>query len=656
VSGAPFVEGPRVDVPPWRDYQIIIWQPQTAPRYATLKQLGVTAAAVPLYRRDQPEQLPRREIAPLLCNGLSWYVENIATDFYSAYHRWFPDRPVNWRFEAVKRLYEESPLNPLALTRDPSLSDPKWLAAIRARLMSTVRAQRAYRPLFYNLGDETGIADLSIFWDFDFSSSSLHGFREWLKGEYGTLAALNAEWGSHFTGWSEVMPMTTREAMTRSDDNFAAWADFKEWMDVAFARALQLGRDAVHAADPHALAALEGGQIPGWGGYDYSRLAHAVDVMELYDGGDNLEIVRSLNPRMVILTTSSGSGPQEAHRVWRELLRGSRGTILWDPNSQLVAENGDVGPRGREAASYLREIGSGLGSLLISSKRNRDPIAILYSPASMRTQWMLDWKPRGDAWSQRPTSASYEDASEVRDSMVGYSTLLEHMGLNPSFLTSEIIQRGALRSGDYRILILPYAISLGGAAASEIRDFVRRGGAVITDVQPALFDEHSRKLEKPLLADLFGDTEGVATSAPGEKERVFYLKPNIVGCSQSMDDKSCRGTFERLSHILAQGSVQPVASITDRSGGAVTDCEPYFFRKGGATIIALQRDGMAPSAPDDGSRGSIGSEIIVLTLRHPAYVYDLRTKKDLGRTDRLEVVLDPYEPTLLSTSSTPYPP
>ena len=41
-------------------------------------------------------------------------------------------------------------------------------------------------------------------------------------------------------GWEpfQVVPMTTGEAMTRSDENFSAWADFKEWMDVAFAGAL----------------------------------------------------------------------------------------------------------------------------------------------------------------------------------------------------------------------------------------------------------------------------------------------------------------------------------------------------------------------------------------------------------------------------------
>ena len=95
--------------------------------------------------------------------------------------------------------------------------------------------------------------------------------------------------------------------MRRTDGNFAAWADFKAWMDVAFADALRRGTDAVHAADPSALAAIEGAQMPGWGGYDYTRLAHAVDVMEVYDAGENLSILRSFNPRLIPLTTSFGA-------------------------------------------------------------------------------------------------------------------------------------------------------------------------------------------------------------------------------------------------------------------------------------------------------------------------------------------------------------
>src|SRR3546814_11065607 len=96
--------------------------------------------------------------------------------------------------------------------------------------------------------------------------------REWLRQEYGSLDALNAQWGSSFAAWDAVTPMTTREAVTRRDGNFSAWADFKAWMDVAFARALRAGTDAAHAADPAEPAALEGGQIPDCGRIDHSLL------------------------------------------------------------------------------------------------------------------------------------------------------------------------------------------------------------------------------------------------------------------------------------------------------------------------------------------------------------------------------------------------
>ena len=81
----------------------------------------------------------------------------------------------------------------------------------------------------------------------------------------------------------------------------------------------------MHRADPTALAGLEGGQIPGWGGYDYSLLAPAVDVMEIYDEGNAVELARAFHPNLVSLRTSFGTGPREVHAAWRHLLRGGRG-------------------------------------------------------------------------------------------------------------------------------------------------------------------------------------------------------------------------------------------------------------------------------------------------------------------------------------------
>ena len=631
-ADASFIVSPPDD--PWSDYQIVMWQKRSPRQYAALKSLGVGAAVAFRPPADRPALGP--VVEPFLDAGLRWYVENIATDFYSSYHRWTPGRPVDWRFIETKALYRKNPRSVAPFIREPSLSDPVWLKRIHDRLFDTVRVFAPYRPLYYSLADEPGIAQTSSFWDFDLSEHSLKGMRDWLQTQYGTLAALNRQWGTDFAAWDRVVPMTTREAVTRTGDNFSAWADFKTWMDVAFARALRAGTDAVHAADPKARAALEGGQIPGWGGYDYARLATAVDIMELYDYGQNVDIVRSLNPRMIMLSTSGQSGPREAHRVWRALLRGNRGLILWDAKDEFVHQDGTLGPRGRDAAAYFNRIRDGLGALLINSERHTDPIAMLYSPASFRTQWILDARPKGQAWSERNTDSEYEDDA-IRVPTRRITSAIEHVGLQHRFVSSEQIEHGELQRRGDRVLILPHAIALSASEAEQIRRFVAQGGVVIADGEPGTFDRHSRRLDKPRLSDVFRDAPaGTMQTFLYGKGRAIYLG------SGGLND---RELADECARILADAGVRPEFPLTAADGNPARDVETYVFRNGGATVIALLRN---PASSGD-------SETVVLTLPKSADVYDLLAKKSLGRRDRLAVALGPVEPVILAVGDTAIP-
>src|SRR5439155_5648542 len=83
---------------PWSDYQIIMWQEQTRAGYDALKRLGITAGMVESDHSGKPSTRVMDQVDAILDSDLRWYVENIATDFYSAYHKWTRDRPVNWRF------------------------------------------------------------------------------------------------------------------------------------------------------------------------------------------------------------------------------------------------------------------------------------------------------------------------------------------------------------------------------------------------------------------------------------------------------------------------------------------------------------------------------------------------------------------------------
>ena len=84
--------------PPWSDFQIIIWQKKTARQYHALRALGVTAAAVQPDRAGETPQSAEQRVSPIIQAGLRPYLVNIATDFYSAYHRWSPDRLGNGPF------------------------------------------------------------------------------------------------------------------------------------------------------------------------------------------------------------------------------------------------------------------------------------------------------------------------------------------------------------------------------------------------------------------------------------------------------------------------------------------------------------------------------------------------------------------------------
>src|SRR5580698_5948909 len=232
----------------WRDYRIVMWQQYPAEQWAILKSMGINGGQY-VGRNQPPADF-------LTASDLQWYAENIATDFYSEYHRYFSDRPVEWKFTEAKELHKRDPSNMEAFKRHPSLSDAVWLEKIRDRLVSAARKHSPYRPIFYDLADESGIADLAAPWDFDFSDQSLTEMRIWLKQRYGTLAALNHQWGTKFATWDSVTPETTAEAMKHSDGNFSAWADHKEWMDIAYARALQMGVDAIRSVDPKAFVGI----------------------------------------------------------------------------------------------------------------------------------------------------------------------------------------------------------------------------------------------------------------------------------------------------------------------------------------------------------------------------------------------------------------
>lgn len=515
---------------------------------------------------------------------------------------------MTWLFDETRRLHRADPADPAVFIRTPSLSDPAWLERIRLRLDRIVREQRSSRPLFYNLADEAGIADLAAFWDFDLSAPSLAGFRGWLPTQYRDIAALNREWGSHFSAWDEVVPMMTSAALRQGDDNFAAWADFKQWMDVAFARAVRAGTAAVHAADPAALAGLEGTQPPGWGGYDYTQLAAAVDVMECSGGEDAIAIARAFNPGLVVLTTSFDQGPGAARAIWRALLLGGRGLVVWD-EGDVVAPDGTPGPRGRFLAPLLRELHGAAVARLIAATPVTAPVAILVSPPSFRVHWLLDRRADGVPWEARNSATEYDSGTADRRALPVLARQLTELGVRPQFISPAMLARGGLRAAGLRLLVLPQSIALSDAEVAAVREFVTAGGLVLSEGEAGLFDGHGRRRAEPAFPAL--PFRHLDAPAP----------------------------LEAMAALLREAGIAPGFALLDVDGKPVAGVEARAWRSGGETILALLVEREVAT--------------VTLALVRPAWVRDLRRGGAAVRTDRLRLALPADGPVLLGLSPRP---
>lgn len=581
-------------------YQLLMWQDRTEVQLDGLRALGFTGAKVRATGGvvDEAGLLQVRGRLP------SFYLENLATDFYSPYHRYAEGKPVTWLFDALKAQLRADPADIGVFVREPSLSDEVWLDRVRHRLIDVVRAGRG-GALFYNLADESGIGDLAAAWDADVSAPSLAGMRAWLRTVYQDLAALNRQWGTAFAAWDDVAPELTDAALRRGDENFSAWCDFKAWMDVAFARAVRVGADAVHAADPAALAALEGGQVPGWGGYDYSLLAPAVDVMEIYDYGEAADLARAFHPGLVVLRTSFGRGPREVHDLWRSMLHGGRGSIVWDEADDVVRGDGQAGPRGVELQAVvgsMREVEAAVRQPVVA------PVAVLVSQASFRVQWLLDRRVGDRDWAARDAEREYDDNAwrASRRVMVGR---LSDLGVTPRYVAK--LEGDALRGA--RVLLLPHAIALSPEEVAAVVGFRAGGGTVLADTEAGLFDEHGRRWNgPPPLRDV---PHPRAVRVDGEE-----TSPTLL---------------DELAALLVDAGVPLPMTMLGPDGQRATGVEMRSYTSAEGLVVSLQA-----------TRAWGGPPSVLLRPAVPMIVTDLRQPGAVSDTSA-PVMLDGIEPRIL---------
>ncbi|MCB9832861.1 MAG: hypothetical protein H6807_10325 [Planctomycetes bacterium] len=438
-------------------------------------------------------------------HGIPFYVDHVAGKgfLYLPDASWEEDREA-WQADQELR----------PRPRRPSLRSADALGRALARIDEVLDALGHARPIALSLDDEISIGRRNVPIDLGYEAPMIAAFREHLRKRYPDDQALARAWDIEPTPLAEVEPFSTqairkREFLKESlHQNFAPWADYREFLDEDFARVVAELVRRVRLRTGATPVGFTGGEAPHpFSGVDWARLLELVDFCEPYDVGGSRELVRSFAREDALVMRTLFEDPRHPraneHEIWDYFLRGDRGLILWAA-SRVFAAPDDLAPSAwaERLAPTLRAVSApGLDGFL-AARPPAPRIAILESQASDRLHWMFDSRSDGPAWIHRLGSYEQEHASQnlCREA---WQKLLEDLHLDYEHVSTLRLDRRRL--APYDVVILPRAIALSDREGRILEDFARRG-TLIADCQTGLFDEQLRARPQGLLDELFGIT------------------------------------------------------------------------------------------------------------------------------------------------------
>jgi hypothetical protein len=389
--------------------------------------------------------------------------------------------------------------NKEALTWDPPLvPTPEQEAAFRKRYADLAKGYGDWGGIDYlHMDDERHMGG-----DFDWSEPTIVKFRDWLRGRYADLAALNRQWETTYAAWDEVMP-ARRDKLQEANkgNNLSQWLDwrlFTGWaIDTYY---VQVPAEAAREGNPRACVGQHGIYTPTSGmPHDFWQMSRWMTVTGRYNSMEE-EWFLSFNPDC-IHGQYGGYGIDQLTQgkrfhPWRNLFHGSHWCffyMMWNAGlyNQGILEGDQSVHYGyaTQAEEEWPDLKGGVGKLFIETRFTHDGIAFPYSQSSL----ILDGDHQGDLYNQK--------------------TIVQELGFQHWSVPYERLEQGYLVKECFKLLLLPRTECLSSKEADGIREFVHRGGVLVADVHAALRDEHGRRLEqgKGALDNVFGiDRSGVA--------------------------------------------------------------------------------------------------------------------------------------------------
>jgi hypothetical protein len=191
-----------------------------------------------------------------------------------------------------------------------------------------------------------------------------------------------------------------------------------------------------------------------------------------------------------------------------------------------------------------------------SLARKSAPLALVYSPESIRAGWLFDYVARESASPSPPIAGT--------GALSAWSAVLGDLGVDFKWVSTRSIELGELTQTPYTAVILPETWCLSRRTVEALAIYAGAGGTVVADSAAGLLDGDYQAYEKPPINALFGiKREGLTWSristlllSAGERAGGLVIADDTVeAAGKAQATASPSGTVEVLNAVGRGGAV-----------------------------------------------------------------------------------------------------
>ena len=317
-------------------------------------------------------------------------------------------------------------------------------------------------------------------------------FSRWLEAKHHRIETANAQWGTAYKSFADVIPPPTRDARPLPGTNRALWYDWARFNQDRFTEHLLWVRDTVRKYDPSTpLAAggsssmLSGGA--GVSGIDEERIVNEVDDVIIHEGGGStlgLDLQVALSEKRKPVADPEMSLDSIADFL-PQILHGKSVVQLYHWPSQPASEfiSNTASSLAHSWKFSLQDIDELLRAALDVRRLHNEMAAFAEQPAQVAILYSqtstIQIPPEMVRWETTPYLHELRKvyrASQFLDTRI-------------TFVTERQIEKGRL-SG-YKLLLIPGAQSLPAGVVKEIWQFAKSGGQVFISPESMTVDEYN---------------------------------------------------------------------------------------------------------------------------------------------------------------------